>query len=273
MEVRGLKNSSNSCYLNVILQSLVPFTSVLFPDITKFKNAKSKLLYHVLYYYQTGNRMNLNRFKDQLQKVVEKSMGDTARASHRDAHECLLSVMDMLPKQTLELYYTGKTTRITQCDGCKNFNRTTEPFEHLLIHVSPTLIGSVNQYFSPSKVELNCDACGKNSTTHTSQFRLKQTPSLLYIIFNRFQPQNNQWIKNKQGIRIPLNVIIDEQHKHELVYAAIHHGNVNSGHYTCYLKHPSGWLKIDDSRVLPISTTDLQSLLPNAYIVLYRQTD
>ena len=272
MEIRGLKNYTNSCYLNTCLQSLIPFFNILFPDITSFKDEHSKLLYYTLYHFYHGNPQKLNTLKNRLQKVVQKTMGDPKQDTHKDAFECLLALLNMVPKQTIDLYYTGLMSRITQCNECKTVKKNPpESFEHWVIPVSPTLIQSINEYFSPQKVELNCDKCAK-TLIHTSQFKLQKTPTLIYIILNRFELRSNKFVKNVKPVNIPLNVVFEGNSKYQLVFAGIHEGSVNWGHYYACVKKSDGWYIINDSRISRIQTIqELKNQLKNAYFLLFQK--
>jgi len=167
-----------------------------------------------------------------------------------------------------DLFYSIICTTLT-CE-C---NYECYPFQELLDipllipknHNSITIDEILRNFFSIQYVEKLCQKC-KKQTKHKQNIKLGSPPEILILSLQRF---NNNQIKDESLVDfeeiIDISNFIDYEcgYQGETIYnlfAVInHYGNIDSGHYNCYIKLLNKeWYEFNDRTVNKIDFKDIK---------------
>ncbi|KAM3919169.1 ubiquitin carboxyl-terminal hydrolase 21 isoform 1-T1 [Leptodactylus fuscus] len=123
-----------------------------------------------------------------------------------------------------------------------------------------------------------CDRC-RQRTRSTKKLTIQRFPRILVLHLNRFSTTRFSIKKCSVSVDFPLHRLNLKEFASEKagspvyrLYALCNHsGSVHYGHYTAYCKDQSGWFAYNDSRVSPISESQVQS--SEAYVLFYELED
>ncbi|XP_058873170.1 ubiquitin carboxyl-terminal hydrolase 21 isoform X1 [Acipenser ruthenus] len=119
-----------------------------------------------------------------------------------------------------------------------------------------------------------CDRCGKH-TDSTKKLTIQRFPKILVLHLNRFCASRFSISKSTATVSFPIHHLDLGDYGTECagkvlynLYAICNHcGTVHIGHYTAYCQQERGWFCYNDSRVSPVSESQLQS--NKAYVLFY----
>lgn len=101
-------------------------------------------------------------------------------------------------------------------------------------------------------------------------------PDILIITLKRFSYDGSE--KNNKLINFPINNLdlsrfVEGYNKNSYIYDLYgicnHMGNINRGHYTCYIKKINTWIDINDENICRIDEKNL--VTPMSYCLFYRK--
>ena len=124
-----------------------------------------------------------------------------------------------------------------------------------------TLDDCIQLYLKPESIQWFNE---KDYIPSTKSVLFWKLPSLLFIVFKRFDNANN---KNNKMIEVPLNPEINHC-EYSLLSICNHYGGVRGGHYTTTIKKDK-WYEIDDDSVSEIHESKI--ITKNAYCLLFRK--
>jgi ubiquitin C-terminal hydrolase len=113
---------------------------------------------------------------------------------------------------------------------------------------------------------LSCRVCG-GPQYFFKNYEINRLPYVLILSLKRFKYNENNNFKLKQLITYPIFDFELKDKKYDLFGVINHYGGINSGHYTCYIKHNNKWIACDDRRVYEIEQDRVMN--SNAYILFY----
>ncbi|OJJ40307.1 hypothetical protein ASPWEDRAFT_166387 [Aspergillus wentii DTO 134E9] len=243
--VRGLFNLGQTCYLNVVLQTLLhdPILNT--------------------YFLGNGHQSHDCTVRDCIGCAVAEAFSDfnssdkaegfaalslllaSWRASptlagyqQQDAHEYYQFLVDKLHSSTdghqenhekgcscfFHKTFYGKLRSSVTCDKCGNVTRTEDPMVDLSLDVqakkramgggtglssAPTLNGCLESYTSPERLMAdvyNCSGCGGTPQKATKQLRIKKLPAILCMQLKRFEHTFSVSEKVEGKIDFPLSI-------------------------------------------------------------------
>ncbi|XP_075464016.1 ubiquitin carboxyl-terminal hydrolase 21 isoform X1 [Ascaphus truei] len=230
---------------------------------------------------------------------------DSLRAvhvSHLSSSTCHLSVSDegranQMWKRYLERedskivdLFVGQLKSCLKCQSCGYRSPTFEVFCDLSLPIPKKGFtgGKVSllDCFSlfTKEEELNsenapiCDRC-RQRTKSTKKLTIQRFPRILVLHLNRFSTTRFSIKKCSVFVDFPLQRLNLKEFASEKagspvynLYALCNHsGSVHYGHYTAYCKDQSGWQAYNDSRVSPISESQIPS--SEGYVLFYELED
>ncbi|KAG2418063.1 hypothetical protein HFD88_001163 [Aspergillus terreus] len=262
--VRGLFNLGQTCYLNVILQTLLhdPLLNT--------------------YFLGNGHQQHDCTVQDCIGCAVSEAFADfnssdkaegfaalslllaSWRASptlagyqQQDAHEYYQFLVDKLHASTDEheeshdkscpcffhKTFYGKLRSSVTCDKCGNVTRTDDPMIDLSLDVQvqakkramggggpsapPTLSGCLDSFTSSERLMAgvyNCSGCGGTPQKATKQLRIKKLPAILCMQLKRYEHTFSVSEKLEGRIDFPLSINM-------LPYTTNPHSNVDKSRY------------------------------------------
>ena len=138
----------------------------------------------------------------------------------------------------------------------------------------------INNIFVVERMSPNstwfCPNCHRNRQL-TKENHILSLPQVLIIHLKRFNMESSSRTKIETFVKYPLELNMnkflssvtsdEEPHIYDLIGVCLHSGSFERGHYTAYVKKPSGWFCFNDSFVSSISVQDIVDR--NAYILFY----
>ncbi|KAM9294175.1 ubiquitin carboxyl-terminal hydrolase 21 [Gastrophryne carolinensis] len=186
--------------------------------------------------------------------------------------------------------FVGQLKSCLKCQACGYRSPTFEVFCDLSLPIPKKGFsgGKVSLYdcftLFTKEEELNsenapiCDRC-RQRTKSTKKLSIQRFPRILVLHLNRFSTTRFSIKKCSVSVDFPVHRLSLKEFASEKaespvynLYALCNHsGSVHYGHYTASCKDPSGWYAYNDSRVTPISESQLQS--SEAYVLFYELDD
>jgi ubiquitin C-terminal hydrolase len=253
-EPKGLKNLSNSCFFNSVVQNLL--NSTTFTDVVK----------------HTGNNQLLyNRLKDLIEAVekrkekilipmslrqalamTNKQFADT---NQHDANECFLAFISKERNDTADVLsakqvYHGKILRHYTCRN-KHVTKNEEEFCNIMVDITSDSLGeNLQNYFERIGVKSDCEKCKEKDKNCSST--IIAFPEYLVITLKRFYHNTITYVKNNKEIRINRTLEFytnKENYSYELVGTINHMGGLEGGHYTAHVNKKNQWYHCNDDGI------------------------
>lgn len=306
--LRGFVNLGSTCYASVVLQSLVhnPLTKSFFlagGHRRETCQASSCLMCSVdkIYteFYGTNGVTGYGA-TDMLVALSEKQPVMGAGSTEQDAHEFYLMLLSEFHKTHIPSPMFAKSDNPDLC-GCithRHFSGTLcsslnctcgavtskeEPMIDLGLDVGQlpeTTLNECLNRFTAGELLTNytCDRCSQTKST-TKKLLLQSLPLVLMIQLKRFKMFASG---GSSKIECPVNFeleidmapyVLNSNSSEPLIYELFgvicHTGSLDTGHYTCVMKHATGvWYHFDDSMVRRVDT-DFVKQTRTAYLLLY----
>nr|XP_005989707.2 PREDICTED: inactive ubiquitin carboxyl-terminal hydrolase 50 isoform X1 [Latimeria chalumnae] len=181
--------------------------------------------------------------------------------------------------------FEGQLDQVTVCLKCHNTVRTNEAFTVLSLPIPSgrkcSLQDCLECFFQQDTLTWNdqmlCSLCEKKQDTSVKA-NIAKLPDFVLLHLKRFDYCGQQKRKLRTEVSFPLENLdfspyapgpFGSQGKYNLYAVVNHSGDMDSGHYTAYCKHPvtHNWFEFDDETVNYISASTLQSSA--AYIFFY----
>lgn len=306
--LRGFVNLGSTCYASVVLQSLVhnPLTKSFFlagGHRRETCSASSCLLCSVDKIYTEfygSNGVTGYGATDMLIALSEKQPVMGAGSTEQDAHEFYLMLLSEFHKTHYATPMFSKSDSPESC-GCvthRHFSGTLssslrctcgavtskeEPMIDLGLDVGQlpetTLSECLNRFTAGELLgNYTCDRCSQTKTT-TKKLLVQSLPLVLMIQLKRFKMFASG---GSSKIECPVNFdleidmapyVLNADSSEPLIYELFgvicHTGSLDTGHYTCVMKHATGvWYHFDDSMVRRVNT-DFVKQTRTAYLLLY----
>ncbi|KAL2009773.1 hypothetical protein VTN00DRAFT_5580 [Thermoascus crustaceus] len=244
--VRGLFNLGQTCYLNVILQTLLhdPLLNTYFLGNghqiheCNVPNCIGCAVAEAFADFNSGEKAEgfaaLN-----LLLASWRASPILAGYQQQDAHEYYQFLVDKLHASTnghtegpnekcpcfFHKAFYGKLRSSVTCDRCGNVTRTEDPMVDLSLDVqvqakkralgghgsssTPTLNGCLESFTSPERLMAdvyNCSGCGGTPQKATKQLRIKKLPAILCIQLKRFEHTFSVSEKVEGKVDFPMSI-------------------------------------------------------------------
>ncbi|THC91464.1 hypothetical protein EYZ11_009072 [Aspergillus tanneri] len=244
--VRGLFNLGQTCYLNVILQTLLhdPILNTYFlgnghqPHDCTVSDCVGCAVAEAFADFNSSDKAE-GFAALSLLMASWRASSSLAGYHQQDAHEYYQFLVDKLHASTdghqedhekgcscfFHKTFYGKLRSSVTCDKCGNVTRTEDPMVDLSLDVQvqakkramgragpsclPTLSGCLESFTSPEKLMAgvyNCSGCGDTPQKATKQLRIKKLPAILCMQLKRYEHTFSVSEKLEGRIDFPLSI-------------------------------------------------------------------
>ncbi|XP_026291266.1 ubiquitin carboxyl-terminal hydrolase 36 [Frankliniella occidentalis] len=288
----GMKNQTNTCYLNAALQALfhVPaFVSWLLEDQELEKKKNLCLACSVADTLQKSHSLPLvvpARIYNQL-PMINKFL---KRSRQEDSHEFMRKLLEKMEEEfcrrfksamrnsknsnttPMNLIFGGYLLQEVTCLNCKG--KSTRPlyFSDLVVDLCASVEESVWSYFKPSKVSgYTCNHCKKPQAEAQMRQLLLKAPNVLCIQLKRFNPLG---AKIDVSCKTSTTLNMGNGLTYNFLAMVQHHGpRSNCGHYSTIAVAVDGSLyHFDDEQVSAVTQSCLQPPTAQPYYLFYEKT-
>ena len=292
----GLKNISNTCYLNSVIQILFMIPEFRFL-ILSLNDGRAQI---------KGDLLDDDNMLHQLQKLFTNllltsepffapkdfylSLRDTNNNlfanlnGQKDSQEFFLYLCDKLEtliKPITEQQFLvnncfgGKICHLSKCSNCNNVNKNYEDFKTLSLEVQGinSLEESLNNFIANEKIEdYNCSNCN-NRVILNRESKISQLPNYLVIHLKRLvrNMENDKLEKINSRFEFPLILNMEkyfdkEQENKEIKYeynlkgVNVHMGNTDDGHFISIIKGEKDekWYEFNDTLIQEFDINNLE---------------
>ena len=278
----GIVNPKNHCYLNSVIQSLLPILRTISYDFQFYSSTEGTLSKYMLETaYNAYSSTDVDVLKFQLVQYNQFYDGK----NQQDSSECLLMLIEIINKGSVPYYgsHVSNSTGVSLSDILFSFMlekyivcnvcglRSPSIESSGVLYISPTHTSSMQELIMQGlqqKLEKSCFRCNKN-TWHVESNHILQPPNYLIIVVNRFRYINNQFAKDKCSIPMDMTVVLG-YHKFSLQATIDHHGpSIYSGHYTTSVNCCNRTFYCNDNKITEFDMINTKNS-STAYVVIYK---
>ena len=278
----GIVNPKNHCYLNSVIQLLLPILRTISYDFQFNSSTEGTLSKYMLETaYNAYSSTDVDVLKFQLVQYNQFYDGK----NQQDSSECLLMLIEIINKGSVPYYgsHVSNSTGVSLSDILFSFMlekyivcnvcglRSPSIESSGVLYISPTHTSSMQELIMQGlqqKLEKSCFRCNKN-TWHVESNHILQPPNYLIIVVNRFRYINNQFAKDKCSIPMDMTVVLG-YHKFSLQATIDHHGpSIYSGHYTTSVNCCNRTFYCNDNKITEFDMINTKNS-STAYVVIYK---
>lgn len=300
--IKGLENLGNSCFMNVVLQSLThlsQLTNYLSHDTIDCDIKQNCMICSLKRHLQATVTSAEKVIKPvELYENLNKIGTQFRQNEQADAHEFLCQVIcrlqESIKKHTnqdtindnnaspIKSIFEGNFRSEVKCLNCKKKSINFEPFMDISLDIaqnSESLEDSLQNFTNPEYLTgyYRCFNC-KIASEASKMMSISKNPEILTIHFKRFEFANSRENKLSSFISYPeklnlrkymSNVRNKKPIWYELHTVIVHSGNlISEGHYHSYVKGENGnWYLTDDTKIKRVNICEV--LRQQAYILIY----
>ncbi|KAI1729152.1 ubiquitin carboxyl-terminal hydrolase domain-containing protein [Ditylenchus destructor] len=205
-------------------------------------------------------------------------------------HGCVLDsssndIIDQDPKRSI-LAVEWKPEALYLRYSLENLREDDESYVYCMMIQNSTLTldHCLTEFTRPELItDSTCDNC-KEMVDREKSIRFLKLPKIMIIHLKRFifLPQFGQFVKSKKLVDISLEnfdmspyFLLNDSNNMPQMYNCIsivnHHGELNCGHYTSYVKKSDQWFFFNDSFCKPVKRENLET--KDAYLLFYERID
>jgi len=284
----GLKNPSNVCYMNVIIQLMYGMKCIQ-DHISKIKfqdkNQNITIALKRLFYTMTSRKDTTSVIDFKKTVVLNPLFHQFNNNFQQDSHQFLLTLLQSINneftihnKNSVPFWFRSTLVSQVRCQKCHKVS--TNEGDHstsIEVEISGNCLEECLSNFFQYEVldnEWICQNC--NFKGHAYKYLLLRERPILIITMKRFNDRSQKITTN---VSFPLEnlsikYVVNEENKASKkncfkLFAVVNHLGMSavSGHYTLYMKVNQNWLKFDDEKVTPIRKEKVNS--SNAYTLVY----
>lgn len=215
--LRGLLNLGNTCYLNVIIQSMVHNPLVRNYYMSDKHNSEACER-------KTCMSCEMDRLFTKIYSPDPGPFGPTtilhclwlnsielANSGQHDAHEFFISMLNQIHATTpgstttnctclVHSTFAGQMQSDVECGHCGNVTSISEMMLDISLDLKPmaaqasgtaggemTLLSCLKRFTQPEKTSYKCEKCGKSSNDATKQLSVRKLPPVLCFQLKRFE--------------------------------------------------------------------------------------
>ncbi|VDH94999.1 ubiquitin carboxyl-terminal hydrolase 2/21, partial [Mytilus galloprovincialis] len=304
--MKGVPNMGMTCYANSIFQILAQtqlFLSAIIPgEDMPFK----PLTYSLCKVLKEINHKSENR--EVVRELLEEIANDSCFSSRRqdDCFEFLMHILERLKAenqqstsmfemtlQTVIEHDAGSVSHVDVCDTQLSFHLLV-PFYQETKKDNPNVESCLNKMLNTvenfSGKELPCRFCSGTEAPKyqvSKHFEVSTAPDILILQIGRVEHMKRRTYsdlkKRNELVEYEHILHIDEVHwdegirtlkrnDYQLYGVVLHAGNIECGHYYCFVKHrnTSEWFYCNDLLVRQIHAREFLND-PNAYLLFYQK--
>lgn len=198
-------------------------------------------------------------------------------------------------RSIIDQVFTGYMQSNVVCNQCGNISQTIDPLRDISLDIpqvpSASLMDCLSKFTKKEQLgnasKINCKKCGKRQES-SKQLTISRLPVVACLHLKRFeQTATGSRSKVTTPVSFPKTLdmgpfmssarntslspeFCDSAHyKYELFAVVNHMGNLQSGHYTSFIRQTSSWFRCDDSLITKASIE--QVLNSEAYLLFYHK--
>ena len=295
----GLRNHTNSCYLNSLLQALLTIpgswcqfsqNSLAVSSVVDHLFGKLTKLYKFLSTDVSEHHRNFSthRLLSSLQEAHRKEYRKS-KFSWRKQND-VAEVFEFLVAEVEKLF--GPWTAVsppcrtkTTCTACGNFYQDEVLEHHVLLDIKPTIQESMSDfltedYLSAGQVKSCADCQTQKPASQRTIFTA--APQYLFVQLKRSKPgvvfgkpTKDETVVDVSSMQLTVPVTIGDSKVEQVTMylraVICHKGDTRSGHYFTYAKHGDNWFHASDLEVIKILPSLVKPSLNSnhAYVLVY----
>lgn len=303
---RGMRNDANNCYVNVVVQSLLP-CSVLMQLLSHCARTDLERPFYTgmvrlckEFYSRKPRSETFNILL--LPQVMDIMSTWQSIGAQQDAGEFLLYMLNGMHEECkwkdsahhlggeeengvaqedspVVRIFGGVIQSSLRSNGAKVDSLSMEPFNHLILDISSASVDSVC-----SALEAFCRQEAVDEGRATKRLQFKSLPKVLILTLKRFSynkdtgcPQKiKKSIAYEETLKFDDSWLVDGVKSQDYHLSAVicHHGeSANGGHYNAAVRYNSDWYMYDDVLIRQMELREVVNQMFTSYLLIYQCRD